>query len=50
MRDSEQSRRDDLESLGYMFIYLSKGFLPWKEFENKKDKLQKISELKRKIS
>jgi len=44
----EQSRRDDLESLGYVLVYMSAGILPWQGVtaETKEEKHNKIKELK----
>eukprot|EP01022_Parablepharisma_sp_SALTPOND_P019638 TRINITY_DN338_c0_g1_i8.p4 TRINITY_DN338_c0_g1~~TRINITY_DN338_c0_g1_i8.p4 ORF type:complete len:345 (+),score=34.03 TRINITY_DN338_c0_g1_i8:584-1618(+) len=44
----EQSRRDDLEGLAYVFLYFMKGDLPWHGIraENKAERYNKIMECK----
>lgn len=48
----EQSRRDDLECLGFSLIYLLKGSLPWQgtQGETKQEKNEKIMEIKNNTS
>ena len=47
LRGTEQSRRDDLESAGYVMIYLAqRGYLPWMGLTNP-DKLERYREIYR---
>lgn len=46
------SRRDDMESLGYLLVYFAKGRLPWQSLrsQTKEEKYQQIADKKKEIS
>merc|ERR1719330_1667790 len=48
----EQSRRDDLEAVGYVLMYFNRGQLPWQGFQAtcKEEKYRKIMECKKSTS
>jgi hypothetical protein len=46
----EQSRRDDIESIGYVLMYLLRGILPWQNMKAKDTKTKYKMIMDKKIS
>jgi hypothetical protein len=51
-KGTEQSRRDDLEAISYVFMYFLMGTLPWQGLQAtaKKAKFERIAEMKMKTT
>ena len=46
----EQSRRDDIESIGYVMMYMLRGILPWQNMKAKDTKTKYKMIMEKKIS
>ena len=52
LRGGEQSRKDDLISIGYMIIYFMRKKLPWQQFNRVKNEIEryiKIYKMKKEL-
>lgn len=52
MQGNEQSRKDDLEAIGYLLVYFLEGRLPWMNIAvaNREEKYQKVLDKKKSVS
>ena len=52
MEEMEQSRRDDLEAVGYVIMYFIRGNLPWQglKLKSNEDRYKKILDKKKEVS